>query len=150
MPTTTQRTQTASSRQNDRQAELRSILEARRLEIVSDLQDRVRRVRSKAEPTAKSDVVDYAETAEADIQDELDFALIQMKTETLERIEEALRRLSAGTFGVCTSCGDDVSESRLRALPFAVRCTSCEQERESVVRASQQARRFPGALFELN
>ena len=75
-------------------------------------------------------VLDAAESSEADIQDDIEFALIQMKSETLNRIEEALARLDEGTFGNCFECGDEISERRLRALPFAVRCKDCEEARE--------------------
>ena len=53
-----------------------------------------------------------------------------MKAETLTKIDEALRRLEEGTYGYCFECGEEVSESRLRALPFAVRCKDCEEARE--------------------
>jgi DnaK suppressor protein len=53
-----------------------------------------------------------------------------MKAETLHKIEEALRRLDEGTFGYCFECGEEISERRLRALPFAVRCKDCEEARE--------------------
>jgi DnaK suppressor protein len=86
-----------------------------------------------------------------DSQDDLDFVLIQMKTETLNKIEEALRRLSEGTYGNCIDCAGEIAESRLRALPFAIRCRECEELRE---RSSQRARtamsRASGSLpFEL-
>ena len=75
-------------------------------------------------------VVDAVETSEADIQEDIEFALIQMKAETLQRINEALDRLDEGTYGRCFECGDEISEARLRALPFAVRCKDCEEARE--------------------
>jgi DnaK suppressor protein len=53
-----------------------------------------------------------------------------MKAETLNRIDEALRRLEEGTFGYCFECGEEINEKRLRALPFAVRCKDCEAARE--------------------
>jgi DnaK suppressor protein len=53
-----------------------------------------------------------------------------MKAETLNKIDEALRRLEEGTFGHCFECGEEISERRLRALPFAVRCKDCEEARE--------------------
>jgi DnaK suppressor protein len=39
-------------------------------------------------------------------------------------------RLDAGDYGVCLDCSGEISERRLRALPFAVRCQSCEEVRE--------------------
>ena len=53
-----------------------------------------------------------------------------LRAETLIRIDEALVRLDAGEYGSCAECDGEVSERRLRALPFAVRCQACEEGRE--------------------
>jgi len=53
-----------------------------------------------------------------------------MKGQTLGRVREALARLDAGEYGYCAECGGEIAERRLRALPFAVRCTSCEDAHE--------------------
>ena len=90
----------------------------------------MRDVRAEGASGEGQGVLDAAETSEADIQDDIEFALIQMKSETLHKIEEALARLGEGTYGNCFECGDEISERRLRALPFAVRCKDCEEARE--------------------
>ena len=114
----------------DRYAELKRILDERRREILSEVHDKIRDVRTEAANSPSHGVFDAAETSESDIQDDIEFALIQMKAETLHKIEEALRRLDEGTFGYCFECGDEISERRLRALPFALRCKDCEEARE--------------------
>jgi DnaK suppressor protein len=110
--------------------ELKGILEERRREIMSEVQGRMRDVRAEGAGSAVQGVLDAAESSELDIQDEIEFALIQMKAETLNKIDEALRRLEEGTYGYCFECGEEISEKRLRALPFAVRCKDCEEARE--------------------
>ena len=115
---------------SERYDELKKILEERRREILSEVQGRMRDVREEGAGSTVQGVLDSVESSEADIQDEIEFALIQMKSETLNKIEEALRRLEEGTFGYCFECGDEISEKRLRALPFAVRCKDCEAARE--------------------
>src|SRR5262245_39532546 len=110
--------------------ELKAILEERRREIMSEVQGRMRDVRAEGTGDASQGVLDAAESSELDIQDEIEFALIQMKAETLNKIDEALRRLEEGTYGYCFECGEEISEKRLRALPFAVRCKDCEEARE--------------------
>src|SRR5688500_10434117 len=110
--------------------ELKGILEERRREIMSEVQGRMRDVRAEGAGSAVQGVLDAAESSELDIQDEIEFALIQMKAETLNKIDEALRRLEEGTYGFCFECGEEISEKRLRALPFAVRCKDCEEARE--------------------
>ena len=80
--------------------------------------------------------------SEVDIQEDIEFALIQMKAETLNKINEALARLEEGTYGNCFECGDEIAQPRLRALPFAVRCKDCEEAREMAQQRERiQARR---------
>jgi DnaK suppressor protein len=119
---------------SSRYAELRQILEERRREILSEVQEKMRDVRTVASAGDGQGVLDAEETSQADIQDDIEFALIQMKSETLNKINEALRRLEEGTYGNCFECGEEIAEARLRALPFAVRCKDCEEARETAER----------------
>ena len=43
----------------------------------------------------------------------------------IHQIQEALRRISEGTYGICVRCGEDTDPKRLEALPTATRCISC-------------------------
>ncbi len=145
MSTRTTQTEMATARY----AELKHILEERRREILNEVHQKMRGVR--ADGTAGVGVLDDAESSEADIQDEIELALIQMKSETLHKIEEALTRLDEKTYGYCFECGDEISEKRLRALPFAVRCKDCEEAREiAEQRERQMTRRSTGFLIDLN
>jgi DnaK suppressor protein len=133
----------------DRYAELKNILEERRREIMGQVQDKIRDVRTEGANNPAVGVLDAVESSEADIQDDIEFALIQMKAETLHKIEQALRRLEEGTFGYCFECGEEIAERRLRALPFAVRCRDCEEARETAQQRDRlmQARRGAASLF---
>lgn len=117
----------------DRYAELRHILLDRRREILSEVKSKIRDVRAEGASGNMHGVADVGETSEADIQDDIEFALIQMKAETLTKIDEALTRLEEGAYGNCFECGEEISEQRLRALPFAVRCRDCEEVRENAL-----------------
>jgi DnaK suppressor protein len=131
----------------ERYAELRRILEERRREMVSEVQGKIRDVRSEAAGTPVNGVLDAAESSDADIQEDIELALIQMKAETLTKIDEALARLEKGTFGFCTECGEEISERRLRALPFALRCKDCEEAREIAEQREKQATTRRSSLF---
>lgn len=48
---------------------------------------------------------------------------------TLGEIDAALTRIEAGTYGACTSCGDQIPEERLELRPFASRCVACTSAR---------------------
>ena len=132
----------------DRYSELKRILEERRREIMEQVQGKIRDVRSEGANNPNQGVLDAVESSEADIQDDIEFALIQMKSETLNKIEEALHRLEDGTFGYCFECGEEISERRLRALPFAVRCKDCEEAREMAQqRERMMSQRRGSSLF---
>jgi DnaK suppressor protein len=133
-----------------RYSELKRMLEDRQREIQAEVQGKMRDVRSEGTWGSKAaDVVDAVESSEADIQDEIEFALIQMKSETLNKINDALSRLEHGDYGNCFECGEEIAEKRLRALPFAVRCKDCEEARENAEQRERQlsARRGSASLF---
>ena len=46
-------------------------------------------------------------------------------------LENALGRISAGTYGKCMKCGKKISQERLRALPWAILCINCKNESET-------------------
>ena len=98
----------------DRYAELKRILEDRRREITNEVQGKIRDVRAEGSDKPH-EVLDQGETSEVDIQEDIEFALIQMKAETLNKINEALARLEDGNYGQCFECGDEIAEARLRA-----------------------------------
>jgi DnaK suppressor protein len=72
----------------------------------------------------------------------------ELLSEVQGRIDAALRRLEEGTYGDCFECGDQISEARLRALPFAVRCKDCEEARETAEQRERAlAKRGSSGLF---
>ena len=142
MATTTKTKGAAKNRYN----ELKKMLEDRRRELLNEVQGRMRDVRM--EGNKDRDVLDQGESSEVDIQEDIEFALIQMKSETLNKIDAALRRLEDHTYGDCFECGDQISEARLRALPFAVRCKDCEEARETAEQRERAlSRRGSSTLF---
>jgi DnaK suppressor protein len=133
-----------------RYAELKQMLDGRRKEIQAQVQGKMRGVREEGTWGGKlNEVLDAVESSEADIQEDLEFALIQMKSETLNKINDALLRLEQGDYGYCFDCGEEIAEKRLRALPFAVRCKDCEEQREIAEQRERQAnaRRGASSLF---
>ncbi len=98
--------------------------------------------------TDAREVRDELEDSDARSNRDIELAMLQIKTETLARVEEALVRLDAGAYGRCFACAAEISATRLRALPFAVRCTKCEERREHGQRQEKQlAQSRGGSLF---
>jgi len=126
-----------------RERDLRRILMDRRHQMEGDVRTRIRDGRTDR----SEEVLDDGDHSDAALQHGIDFALIQMKAETLARIDAALARLDAGTYGDCFDCGDEISGKRLRALPFAVRCIACEEKKEQLARAQRLAQNQAASLF---
>jgi DnaK suppressor protein len=143
----------AASMAHNRYSDLKRMLEERRRDILSEVQGKMRDQREDGTWSKAHDVLDAGESSEADIQEEIEFALIQMKAETLTKIDEGLRRLEEGAYGYCFDCGEEILEQRLRALPFAVRCKECEEAREIAAEREKtlaQRRGAPAFFFDMS
>jgi len=84
-----------------------------------------------------------------DISDELDYAdfisdsfkegmIANHQLNELNQIEDALKKINAGTYGICDMCGVNIPIGRLKAKPFAKFCTECRTvyEQEQLKRAA--------------
>jgi RNA polymerase-binding transcription factor len=122
-------------------SDLWQMLRERQRQMQADVETRLRdeRVHRPIE------VRDQLEHSDDNSQADIDLALLQMRTETLARIDQALARLDAGQYGACVECGHDISERRLNALPFAVRCQPCEEVRERKGHPQQTGPKRSGA-----
>ena len=139
----------APAKTGSRYSDLKTMLDDRRRELQAEVQGKMRGVREEGSWGGKlNEVLDAVESAEADIQEELEFALVQMKSETLNKVNDALARLEQGSYGNCFDCGEEIAEKRLRALPFAVRCKDCEESKETAEQRERQlTRRGTSSLF---
>jgi RNA polymerase-binding protein DksA len=70
------------------------------------------------------------DTATATLDREIDYSLEENSEHVLRAIDGALRRIEDGTFGVCESCGQPISEERLEAIPYATQCIDCRRKGE--------------------
>jgi RNA polymerase-binding transcription factor len=116
---------------------LKGMLEERRKEI----QDKLRSLRETL-PAEVAEVKDAEEQSVDDFVQEVDFALMEMKSRTLGKIDEAIQRLEDGTYGICPECDAEISEARLTALPFASLCRDCQENLESREREERDTRNF--------
>ncbi|HEX3580481.1 MAG TPA: TraR/DksA family transcriptional regulator [Thermoanaerobaculia bacterium] len=85
--------------------------------------------RDKAAGNAQPDdgIQDLADKAASAYSKELNFSLSDAERNSLKLVEEALERVSAGTFGACTNCGNTIGEKRLQAIPWTAYCIDCQE-----------------------
>ena len=53
---------------------------------------------------------------------------LDRESRLLKSVEEALNRIETGAFGVCLGCEEEISGKRLRAVPWASHCLSCQEK----------------------
>lgn len=84
-------TTTKAVQKGSRDIELTRMLEGRRRTLLDEVQGKIRD--GRRDSTKEREVLDEGESSEVDIQYEIEFALLQLKAETLHKIDVALRRL---------------------------------------------------------
>jgi len=124
---------------------LKGMLEDRRREI----HEKLRSLREALPAATTHDVRDAEEQSVDEFVQEVDLALMQMKSETLKKIDQAIQRLEQGSYGRCEECDQEIAAARLRALPFAVRCRDCQEASEDAVRYEREAKAFARLQKEL-
>jgi DnaK suppressor protein len=124
---------------------LKGMLEDRRREI----HEKLRSLREAIPAAATHDVRDAEEQSVDEFVQEVDLALMQMKTDTLRKIDQAIQRLEQGNYGRCEECEQEIAAARLRALPFAVLCRDCQEASEDEVRYEREAKAFARLQKEL-
>ena len=75
-------------------------------------------------------VLDVEDMSLRDATGAQQIALLEARTQERIQLDEALRRLDEGTYGICEDCEEAISPARLRALPFARRCVTCQEQYE--------------------
>ena len=99
----------------------RALLVARREELTARIEELDRSSRHREEPLP----ADFAEQA-TELEDrEVQEALGDESRDELRQVNRALDRLGHGSYGTCETCGNEIAEGRLAALPFATRCIRC-------------------------
>lgn len=68
---------------------------------------------------------DFAEQANEIEEIEALEALEGAKLAEMAAIRTALARIAEGSYGICTTCGAEIPEARLKVMPTAVKCVAC-------------------------
>ncbi len=92
-----------------------------------DLLDRVRSARSSEQDDGKEGAPDLGDRAIETMSRDLLYQLSTGEREILRRIDAALKRMDADTYGVCLNCERRVQERRLQAVPWARHCIQCQE-----------------------
>jgi DnaK suppressor protein len=87
----------------------------------------------------KDEGMDTYDLASEERDREINFILSDRERVKVKQIDDALERMEDGSYGVCESCGLEIAEERLTAMPFTRLCRDCQQDQE---REAKSQRRF--------
>ncbi len=84
----------------------------------------------RAEAAADARENEHGDYAKADAERDLAIALEERESAELVAIDEALKRVADGSYGLCIDCGVSIGNARLHANPTAMRCVACQEKAE--------------------
>ncbi|GFO54659.1 molecular chaperone DnaK [Geomonas sp. Red276] len=111
--------------------ELRNLLAEQKRRLWASLREEIFE-RAGEEIHAQYDIPqDIGEQSILDLLSDAGLAVADIRKGQLTQLEEAQKRLEAGTYGRCESCGEPIGVERLRAVPFAPFCVGCQRAQEA-------------------
>ena len=81
-----------------------------------------------------NDLPDEMDLASSEYLQSFTFRLRGREKVFLDKIDQALRKIEDGSFGVCEECGEEISVKRLEARPETTLCIRCKEDQERMER----------------
>jgi len=99
---------------------------------------------------ATTEIGDIVDQAGDERDRELSLLLTGRDKEKLQAINEALEKIREGTYGVCEECGDKIGTGRLKVMPLAKHCVSCQSKLEkemTLLRKAEEDLKYRGLAY---
>ena len=117
----------------EQQKQFRQLLITERAKLAGEIKSIVQET-SKSPREASGDLYGYtmhmADMAADTYERELSMNIVSSEQEMLYQIDDALKRLDEGSYGVCQQCNQPITMSRLKAVPSASLCIGCQRAKE--------------------
>ena len=113
-----------------RYKKLKKLLLDRKRKMWNDLRDEFFRKLGKEYNTQYDNPHDIEELALIDLIEDTGLAVADIRRRELTQMDEAIKKLEDGTYGVCEVCGEDIDEERLKVMPFTTVCVKCKAKEE--------------------
>ena len=112
----------------------RDTLEEMRAQLLRSVQQDLNEVRD----ASKDEGMDTYDLASDARDKEINLILGDRDREKVQAIDEALGRVTDGSYGICESCEGEIAEARLQALPFTRLCVNCQADREREMKLNRR------------
>ena len=121
----------------DRTAALRKELLGQRSRILGEAKREIAKIISGEGRQIVETALDDGDWSVVDLSEDISLKQLSTHRENLAKIDEALRKLNEGTYGICEECGEEIDIERLRVMPFAIYCKE-DQERKEIMEAMER------------
>ncbi len=81
---------------------------------------------------AKENFPDPNDRASLESDRNFELRIRDRERKLIVKMQEAIKRIDDGTFGICESCGGPISEKRLMARPVTTDCIECKTKQEKL------------------
>ncbi len=113
--------------------QFRQLLITERAKLVGEIKS-IAQETSKSPRDASGDLSAYtvhmADMAADTYEREVSMNIVSNEQEILYQIDDALKRIDDGSYGVCQQCNQPITMSRLKAVPYASMCIACQRVKE--------------------
>jgi RNA polymerase-binding protein DksA len=103
-------------------------------EVTGDIKHISEDTLKKSQKDASGDISGYtyhmADVATDAYDREFSLGLASNEQKSLYELNDALKRIEEGTFGICEECKSVMTKTRLKAVPYARLCVKCQEKRE--------------------
>lgn len=118
--------------EEERNLRLRRLLVEKRKEILKEIiNDTSRYIKGESKQLVDT-ALDDGDWSIVDLAEDINLKHLSSHRDDLQKLDEAIRKLNEGTYGICEDCGDEISEKRLNILPYAIYCIDCKEKREKI------------------
>jgi len=121
---------------------LKKLLLRKRNEVVDGLENQMGRKLIRETGQKIDSAMDSADQSALDMDQGIDYSLLEMKYEQYKDIADAFRKLQNKTYGLCEECGQEIDIKRLEVNPLARFCIDCKTRKEELERIQKEETRF--------
>jgi DnaK suppressor protein len=121
---------------------LTKFLLKKRNEVVEGLETQMGRKLVRETGQKIDSAMDSADQSALDMDQGIDYSLLEMKYEQYKDIADAFRKLQNNTYGLCEECGEEIDIKRLAVNPLARYCIACKTKKEELENIQKEETRF--------
>lgn len=115
-------------------ADFKKIVLKRKEEILDEIKHICDDTLKKSQRDASGDISGYtyhmADVATDSYDREFSLGLASNERKFLFELDDALKKIEEGAFGICEECKSLIAKTRLKAVPYARLCVKCQEKKE--------------------